>query len=317
MQTAEAKPAVEAPAPAAAPQNDAPLGLDALLSEPPNPTEVNPAETVEAPEEATAEAPEAEEAKADAENPAEEAKPEEKAEVKLLAGEFKTPTELESAFLKQKERYTLSSEEGMRLGKVVKQMEEKMEAVNEQLEEANLKAELGSFKELTQEQYDALDTEAKLDYRDARLEFKAKQERMNSLKAVREAKEAQRTEEVKNDLEFMRRTPEKFPMFDKAEPIMEGLLDECPFLENSNDWRVGRLLYRAAMGVLSEQSQKESAVKQKQADESVQKKAQASAARSGASGAPGAVSSPTVTKPRNPARDPVNDEILNAGRRGL
>src|SRR3990167_3568271 len=108
------------------------------------------------------------------EKPKEEAQP----QAKVYAGEFKTTEELETEFVKQKGMYQASSEEGKRLHKEKVALRDQLIQAATRLQLVNLEKEIGTFKEATKEELEAMDENGKRIYGLEKKHFDERKERL-------------------------------------------------------------------------------------------------------------------------------------------
>lgn len=240
-------------------------------------------------------------------------------DTRLLAGKYKTPEELEKAHVEQSKLYELSSNRGYKLHKLLKESEAAKAKLEDQIKTLSLKAELGDFKEKTKEELAEMSAEERIDYKENLYTHRRKQE---ELKAVQEKTKREQEESRKEilasqdeDLEKMNSDPKEFPMFNELRETMAEIANTFPWMDENPQPGLPGLTYLASLGILYREKLVEEAKAKVKSAEDVKGKAESQAARSGASGGSGKVSTPKVTGSSNGriSDEEWNKQIVNAG----
>lgn len=240
-------------------------------------------------------------------------------DTRLLAGKYKTPEELEKAHVEQSKLYELSSNRGYKLHKLLKESEAAKAKLEDQIKTLSLKADLGDFKEKTKEELQEMSAEERIDYKENLYTHRRKQE---ELKAVQE-KTKREQEEKRNeilasqdeDLEKMNADSKEFPMFNELRETMAEIANTFPWMDENPQPGLPGLTYLASLGIVYREKLVEEAKAKAKSSEDVKGKAESQAARSGASGGSGKVSTPKVTGSSNGriSDEEWNKQIVNAG----
>ena len=224
-------------------------------------------------------------------------------EPKLLAGRFKTPQELETA-------YAESSHEGLRLHREletyrgeVKKRDDEVADLREQLEAAK---NTPAFKELTEDEINSLSTAKQFEYF---AEKNARKQRQEGEKAER-AKQKQQQEKERSEtkaavfarIDAMEADSENYPEFKALKPVMNEVIDMTGGVVSGYKWTPD-LLYLCAQGL---KTIRQVAASKKTASESAKKAADKAAADAHAAGRTGR----PATRTAPPGEDPNSDEAF-------
>lgn len=229
------------------------------------------------------------------EKPAEEPKTEPKAEV-LLAGRFKTPEDLEVAYIE-------SSKEGRRLNAELVQAKQRLAGLEQKLESYELEKELGSFKELTKEELlelmnseDAEDRLAAQEYIADKKLYGQKKASLEKMRKDHEANSKRHAEELRKaiDARFdeLKGNPKEYPNFASTIPLMHEMADAV-------EDRLGGMVngieayYLMALGYTYREALKKGEQKTSEEVEKAKKEAEMKARISGSGGHEGTNKIPT------------------------
>lgn len=262
------------------------------------------------------------------ENPEEsgEETPEDGSENKLFADEFKTAEELATAYkalkaqdVERAQKFDLSSKEGKRLAGVVQRQQVALKEAKRELLKSSLQSQVGSFKELSKEEYDALDADAKMDYKLNKRDFESNKKNLDKMIEEDEADERKNNLLIKQDLAHMEANPGQFPGLADTQELQHELLDRFPWLENIGKAGMNRILYFCARGIQYNRSLAAKPKQDAKADDTAAKQARANAARNGSTVRSGTVTAPVPGKGSNLPKglDPVNYQLLEAGNKIL
>lgn len=174
----------------------------------------------------------------------------------LLAGRFKTAMELEGA-------YESSSVEARRLHAETLSLRKENDELQEKIAQSEIAQEIGSFKELTEDELVALmESENPKDRLKAQryiTDERAHKDRKSSLekeraRAQRDGREKseQIRQQIEKEFDYMKSTPAKYPQFSELVPIMSEVFDKMGGLLGGHPL-ASEFLYYAAFGLASQQ----------------------------------------------------------------
>lgn len=237
---------------------------------------------------------------------------------KLLAGQYKTPQELEAAHIQQTIAYKHSSNEGKRLALVVKDQAAASEKVvgelRDKIAELEILAEAGpEIAEPTDEQLEAMGPVKATRLLQKISDRKANLARLKSNKDARDKEsknyEAQLREHIKSTSRKMELDPVNFPDYVALMPEINEILDMEPGITG---WPESpRIAYLAAFGRRALKLSIEARKKTKESTDAAALQSRAGAAGAGAAGASGGAKDPAGKKPLDDNGDKAyNDNIV-------
>lgn len=235
---------------------------------------------------------------------------------KLLAGEFETQEQLETAFKDQKIAYSESSKEGRRLSGELDNLRDQSssELKTKDLKIARLDAQVKAGPkpvEATDEEIDAM-TPAQL------LRYNKKHEDWNQRQREMEREEKLDTEKVESESretrdyvvarsKAMSEDEKNFPGYSKLVPEMDELMDYAP--DTLGHRKSPEILYYAAVGVRALKNAEVAKTAKSKSEETARGKAGADAARGGGPGASKSPKTPAGGVRKSP--DQETDEEYN------
>jgi len=203
--------------------------------------------------------------------------------------------------------YESSSDEGLRLSKVNKQLQETVAQLEKQYLELQTKfEETPPFKILTEDEIAELPVPKQVEYLTQKQKWESDKTSRKEELAKLQTKEQQMQEQTKSYViarsQHMSETPDKWPEYSGLVPIMEQIIEVAPFLTGYRE--TPDILYYTALGLKAYREQVEKKVLESKSKQEASAQAKAQATATSGTG----VSAPIIT-PGSENED--SDEAFN------
>lgn len=260
------------------------MGPEFLGLPPSNSEKVSISKTAEAKaEEPIAEATNTEEPVAEESAEGDEAKE----PAKLLAGVFKTPEELEADYSTKVKALDASGREAKRLLVLSQRQENIIGELQDKMAEMELKSQLSTFQERTNEELAEMSESEKMQYKLDLRDHKQLKKELEEKQQAMKAKEEEIDQAIDNALSGMKNDPEVFSDLDNVVAQFPELIKEEPALQGCGIPKMPYIMYWAIYGRNAKAKELQASKVQKESKAQAAKKAASDASRAGAPAATG------------------------------